>query len=343
LVKQRLNYFKVNIDEIYIMKKEKVIFGVDIGGTNTAIGLFDLNNNFLSEKSFETKSSDGADIYIERLANSLNEILNEYSGTHILTGIGLAAPNADYRTGCIENSVNLKWKKVNLVKMLKKYFDIALTLINDANAAALGEQAGGSARGMKNFIVLTLGTGLGSGIVVDGNLINGENGLAGELGHVIVKPDGRKCNCGRNGCLETYISANGIRRTVFDLISYYDEETKLRDISFNDLTSLFIAELARKGDPVAKKVFKYTGEILGKALADIASCFDPEAIIFTGGLSESGDLLINPTKFFFEKSLLSIYKNKVKILKSSLQNSRAAVLGAGHFVLKEAEKNKTFR
>jgi glucokinase len=186
--------------------------------------------------------------------------------------------------------------------------------------------------------VLTLGTGLGSGIVVDGNLISGETGLAGELGHVVVKPDGRKCNCGRNGCLETYISANGIRRTVFDLISYYNEDTKLRDISFNDLTSLFIAELADKNDPVAIKVFDYSGEILGRALADIAACFDPEAIILAGGVSESGDLLIKPTKHYFEKNVLSIYKDKVKILKSSLKNSRAAVLGAGNFVLKEIEK-----
>ncbi len=320
------------------MKKEEVIFGVDIGGTNTAIGLIDANNNFLVEKSIETKSSDGIDKYIDRLANHLKQIHNEYYFTYILKGIGLAAPNADYRTGYIENSVNLKWKKVNPVKLLKQHFDIPITLINDANAAALGEQAGGSAKGMKNFVVLTLGTGLGSGIVVDGNLISGETGLAGELGHVVVKPDGRKCNCGRNGCLETYISANGIRRTVFDLISYYNEDTKLRDISFNDLTSLFIAELADKNDPVAIKVFDYSGEILGRALADIAACFDPEAIILTGGVSESGDLLIKPTKHYFEKNVLSIYKDKVKILKSSLKNSRAAVLGAGNFVLKEIEK-----
>lgn len=316
------------------MKKTEIIFGVDIGGTNTAIGLMDSNNNFLAEKSFKTEPLNGVDVYIECLANCLKEVFKEFSKTHILAGIGLAAPNANYRTGCIENSVNLKWKKVNLVKLLKKYFDIPITLINDANAAALGELAGGSAKGMKNFIVLTLGTGLGSGIVVDGNLITGENGLGGELGHVVVKPDGRKCNCGRYGCLETYISANGVRRTVFDLISYYNEETKLRDISFNDLTSLYIAELAFKGDIIAKKVFEYTGEILGRELSDVAACFDPEAIILAGGLSESGDLLLKPTKNYFEKYLLSIYKNKVKILKSSLQNSRAAVLGAGHFVLK---------
>ncbi len=319
------------------MKKEEVIIGIDIGGTNTAIGLIDSNNNFLVEKSIETNSSNGVEIYIEHLSDYLNELFKDYSSSHALKGIGLAAPNANYKTGCIENSVNLKWKKVNLVKLLKKYFEIPITLINDANAAALGEQAGGSAKGMKNFIVLTLGTGLGSGIVVDGNLINGENGLAGELGHVVVKPDGRRCNCGRSGCLETYISANGVRRTVFDLISHFNEETKLRDIGFNDLTSLYIAELALKDDPIAKKVFEFTGEILGRALSDVAACFDPEAIILAGGLSESGDLLLNPTKFYFEKYLLSIYKNKVKILKSSLKNSRAAVLGAGHFVLKEIE------
>ena len=253
------------------MKKEGAVFGVDIGGTNTAVGLIDSKNNFLSENSFETKSADGVNNYIERLADYLKEIFQKYSETHILRGIGLAAPNVNYRTGWIENSVNLKWQKVNLVKLLKDYFNIKITIINDANAAALGELAGGSARGMKNFIVLTLGTGLGSGIVVDGNIINGENGLAGELGHIIVKPGGRKCNCGRHGCLETYISANGVRRTVFDLISYYNEETKLRDIGFNELTSIYIAELARKNDPVAEKVFEYTGEILGRALSDVAA------------------------------------------------------------------------
>lgn len=319
------------------MKKEGAVFGVDIGGTNTAVGLIDSKNNFLSENSFETKSADGVNNYIERLADYLKEIFQKYSETHILRGIGLAAPNVNYRTGWIENSVNLKWQRVNLVNLLKDYFNIMITIINDANAAALGELAGGSARGMKNFIVLTLGTGLGSGIVVDGNIINGENGLAGELGHIIVKPGGRKCNCGRHGCLETYISANGVRRTVFDLISYYNEETKLRDIGFNELTSIYIAELARKNDPVAEKVFEYTGEILGRALSDVAACFDPEAIILAGGLSEAGDLLLKPAKFYFEKYLLSIYKGKVKILKSSLQNSRAAVLGAGHFVLNKIE------
>jgi len=319
------------------MKKEEVIFGVDIGGTNTAIGLIDSNNKFLAETSFKTKSSDGIDNYIERLANHLKQMHHEFYFTYVLKGIGLAAPNADHRTGYIENSVNLNWKKVNPVKLLKKHFDIPITLINDANAAALGEGAGGSAKGMKNFVVLTLGTGLGSGIIVDGNLISGETGLAGEIGHVVVKTDGRKCNCGRNGCLETYISANGIRRTVFELISYYNEETKLMDVSFNNLTSLYIAELAIKDDPVAKKVFDYSGEILGRALADIAACFDPEVIILAGGVSESGDLLLKPTKHYFDKNVLSIYKDKVKVLKSSLQNSRAAVLGAGNFVLKEIE------
>jgi glucokinase len=320
------------------MKKEEVIFGVDIGGTNTAIGLIDSNNNLLAEKSFETNSSEGIENFIDRLAYHLNHVYNEYYFSYVLKGIGLAAPNADYRTGYIENSVNLKWKKVNPVNLLKKHFDIPITLINDANAAALGEQAGGCAVGMKNFVVLTLGTGLGSGIVVEGNLISGETGLAGELGHVVINPGGRKCNCGRNGCLETYISANGIRRTVFDLISFYNEETELRDVSFNNLTSLLVAELALKNDPVAMKVFDYSGEILGRALADIAACFDPEAVILAGGVADSGDLLLIPTRHYFEKSVLNIYKDKVKILKSSLQNSRAAVLGAGYFVLKEMEK-----
>jgi glucokinase len=320
------------------MKKQEVIAGVDIGGTNTVLGLIDNENNYLAEKSFETKSENGIDVYIERLVNSINEIFEKFSDAHELIGIGLAAPNANFLTGIIENSVNLKWRNVNLVDLIKKHFNIPIAMINDANAAALGEQICGSAKGMRNFIVLTLGTGLGSGIVVDGNLIYGENGLAGELGHVIVKSDGRKCNCGKNGCLETYISANGIRRTVFDLISYYNEETELQNISFNKLTSKYISELALKNDVIALKAFEFTGEILGRALSNVVAYFDPEAIILVGGLSESGDLLLKPTKFYFEKYLLNIYKGKVQILKSALQNGRAAVLGASSFVTKEINK-----
>ena len=320
------------------MKKQGAIVGVDIGGTNTVLGLIDLENNYLLDKTFETNSEKGVDTYVERLHNYIQEIFAEFSGTYELRGIGLAAPNANFLTGVIENSVNLKWKNVNLVDLLKKYFDIPIALINDANAAALGEQISGSAAGMKNFIVLTLGTGLGSGIVVDGNLIYGENGLAGELGHVVVKSNGRKCNCGKHGCLETYISANGIKRTVFEFLSYYNEETELKNISYNNLTSKRISELALNKDRMALKVFEYTGEILGRALSNVVAYFDPEAIILLGGLSESGDLLIKPTRFFFDKYLLNIYKGKVQILKSTLQSGRAAVLGAGNFVMKDINK-----
>ena len=292
----------------------------------------------LTEKSFETKSESGVNVYVERLIDYINETLKEYSNVYELKGIGLAAPNANFLTGVIENSVNLKWRNVNLVDLIKNHFDVPISMINDANAAALGEHISGSAKGMKNFIVLTLGTGLGSGIVVDGNLIYGENGLAGELGHIIVKLDGRNCNCGKNGCLETYISANGIRRTVFELLSYYNDESELRNISFNNLTSKYISESALKKDTIALKVFEFTGEILGRALSNVVAYFDPEAIILLGGLSEAGDLLLTPTRFYFDKYLLNIYKGKVQILKSSLQNGRAAVLGAGSFVMKEMNK-----
>ncbi len=321
------------------MKKKEIIVGVDIGGTNTALGLIDYDCNLLVEKNFDTKSEKGIDAYVECLSQHVNGILKEYLSTHELKGIGIAAPNVNSLTGIIENSVNLKWKNVNLSELIKKYFNVPVKMINDANAAALGEQSAGSAKGMKNFIVLTLGTGLGSGIVVDGNLIYGQNGQAGELGHVSVKSNGRKCNCGNFGCLETYISANGIRRTVFDLISNYNEETELKNISFNNLTSKYISELALINDPIALKSFNFTGEILGKALSNVAAHFDPEAIILAGGLAESGDLLLKPTRFYFEKYLLDIYKDKIQILKSTLQNGRAAVMGAGNFILQELKKN----
>jgi glucokinase len=217
---------------------------------------------------------------------------------------------------------------------MKKHFDIPIAILNDADAAALGEHTLGVAREMKNFIVLTLGTGLGSGIFVDEHLMRGENGLAGELGHITIEEGGRECTCGRTGCLETYVSANGIKRSVSYFLSVSGLESELKNISFNELTSKKVYELALVNDPVALEVFNYTGEILGKALANVVTVFNPEAIILFGGIADSNELLLNPTIYFFEKNLLNFYKGRVRILKSGLQNGKAAVYGACEFTKK---------
>jgi glucokinase len=322
------------------MKKQNMIVGIDIGGTNTAFGFLDHRNKFLYEDSFLTESNDGAEKFVQKLAKSIKEAYSNYSEQYELSGISIAAPSADYFSGYIESSANLQWKRVNLVEMMKKYFDIPIIILNDGNAAAIGEHTQGSAAGMKNFLVLTLGTGVGSGIMINGELLYGHDGHAGELGHMIIKPNGRKCKCGKFGCLETYVSANGIRRTAISLLGYYDAPSKLRNISYNDLTSLKISELAKQGDPIALKAFDYTGRILGRALSNIVTYFSPEAIILFGGLAESAELLLKPTNYYFEKYLLDIYKGKVKILKSELQNGKAAIFGACSFLLREINKKE---
>jgi glucokinase len=320
--------------------KQKIIAGIDIGGTNTVFGIIDFNNKVLVESSFKTRPENGVDTFLDQLAEIIKSECSKLNKEYVLSGIGIAAPSVNYLNGTMEAPANLKWGNVNLVEKMKKYFDLPVVVINDANAAALGEYTFGAAKGMKNFIMLTLGTGLGSGIFIDGYLLYGENGHAGELGHMIVENNGRQCSCGRFGCLETYVSAGGIKRSAFHFLSYSNEESELRNINFNDLTAKKISELAAKNDPVALKAFDYTGEILGKALANVVTLFNPEAIILFGGLADAGDLLLAPTNSYFEKSLLKVYKGKICISKSQLQNGKAAVLGAFSFVKEVLNKIK---
>jgi glucokinase len=318
---------------------KKVTAGVDIGGTNTAIGFVDENGNLLLDDLILTSPEEGADKFVIRLSEKIKLMNKQLMNGNLLCGIGIAAPSANYFLGTIESPSNLKWGKINFKEMMYEYFDIPIAITNDANAAAIGEQAFGCAKKMKNFILITLGTGLGSGIVVDGNILYGERGLAGELGHTIVETNGRECNCGRMGCLETYVSATGIRRTAFNLLCSLKDESELRDISYNSLTGKMICELAVKGDPIALKTFEVTGEILGKALANAAAAFSPEAIILFGGLADARDLILAPTRKYFKKNLLNIYNDNIKILLSHLQNSKAAVLGASNLILKEITNN----
>jgi glucokinase len=314
------------------MSKDQIVIGVDIGGTNTTIGIVDFNNNILLEKSFLTKPDQGAVTFSQSLAQYINNAYSLYKNEYNLEGIGIAAPGANYQNGIIESPANLKWGNVNFIELMKQHFQVPITLINDANAAALGEHQFGSAKGMKNFIVLTLGTGLGTGIVVDGHLLYGENGYAGELGHSVIEKNGRQCNCGKNGCLETYVSASGIKRTVFNLLCNSNDPSELRHMDFDNITGKIIGDLGIKNDPIAVKAFNYTGEILGIALSNLVTLFDPKAIILSGGLMEADELLLKPTYTTFENYLLNIYKGKVKIIKSGLMNGKSAVLGACSFI-----------
>jgi glucokinase len=314
------------------MSKDQIVIGVDVGGTNTTIGVVDFNNNMLLENSFLTNPEQGANTFANSLSNHINNAYSKYKNDYSLEGIGIAAPGANYLNGIIESPANLKWGNVKFIELMKNHFHVPMALINDANAAALGELQFGSAKGLSNFIVLTLGTGLGTGIVLDGHLLYGENGYAGELGHAIIEKNGRQCNCGKQGCLETYVSASGIRRTVLNLLSNSNEPSELRHMDFESITGKIIGDLGKKNDPIAVKAFNYTGEILGLALSNLVTFFDPKAIILCGGLVEADELLLNPTFTTFEKYLLNIYKGKVKIIKSVMINGKSAVLGACSFI-----------
>jgi glucokinase len=316
-----------------------VALGIDIGGTNTVFGFIDKEGNCIAESSILTLPQDSADLLFERLYIAVECLWKELSGNYKLTGIGVGAPNANYYKGTVEQPPNLNWGTVNVIEILKKYYGVPAAITNDANAAAIGEMKFGAAKGMKDFIVITLGTGLGSGIVSGGGLLYGADGFAGEMGHVTVVANGRECGCGKKGCLETYASATGIKRTVFELMCDCNEESGLRDISFNQMTAKMIYDAAVKGDVIALKAFDYTGKILGAAIADAVAYTRPEAVILFGGLANSGDLILNPVKKYMEENLLGVFKNKVKILQSSLTEGNTAILGSSALIWNELEKH----
>lgn len=323
------------------MSNQDFVIGIDIGGTNTKVGLVDRKAKIHVHFDLPTQSEKPASDLFKRIFYKLDEYYKQFSVNANILGIGIGAPNGNYFTGSIENPPNLKWSSVNLVELAKEHMNVPVAVTNDANAAALGEMLFGVAREMKNFIEVTLGTGLGSGIIVNGELVYGHDGFAGEMGHVIVEKNGRLCGCGRRGCLETYVSANGLRRTVFEMLANdngLDEQSSLQNIPFNDLTSKMVYDAALEGDPIALKSFEYTGRILGEALADAVAYFSPEAIILFGGLAAAGDFIFIPTKKHMEKNLLSIYKNKVKILPSGLPESDAAILGSAALIWNELER-----
>jgi glucokinase len=318
----------------------EVVIGIDIGGTFTKFGIVDRDGNCLKENFTSTDKFSELDVYLEHLHTEIEELINSINNDITIKGVGIGAPNGNYYNGTIEHAPNLNWKGIiPFVERLKEYFPgLPVVLTNDANAAAIGEMIYGGAKGMKDFIVITLGTGLGSGIVVGGNVVYGHDGFAGELGHVNVKHRGRNCGCGKRGCLETYVSATGIKRTVFKLLAERVESSELRDISFNDLTAKMISEAAKKGDKIALEAFQITGRILGVKLADAVACTSPEVIFLFGGLALADNLIFDPTIKNMEENLFPIYKGKVKVLPSQLQDANAAVLGASALAWKELGK-----
>jgi glucokinase len=318
------------------------VIGIDIGGTYTKYGIVDREGNCLAESFTNTSIHNNFDDYLRDLHAAIEKSMQFLKGQIEIRGVGIGAPNGNYYAGSIENAVNLNWRGiVPVVEKMKKYYPgLTIVLTNDANAAAIGEMVFGGAKSMKDFVVITLGTGLGSGIVVGGTLVYGHDGFAGELGHVNVQLNGRDCGCGKKGCLEAYASATGIRRTVFWLLSERMIDSELRDISFNDLTAKMIFEAASKGDKIALEAFNHTGWILGLKLADTVAHSSPEAIFLLGGLANARELIINPTKSYMEENLLPIYRNKVKILLSCLPDMNAGVLGAGALAWNELDRKK---
>jgi glucokinase len=319
---------------------KKVAIGVDIGGTNTCIGLVDEAGNVVSQISIPTETHPDYTIYLSNVVKALKEVTASVGSSAEVIGIGIGAPNGNYYNGTIEFAPNLRFKGiVPVVDFMKKEFPYPhIILTNDANAAAMGEMIYGGARGMRDFIMITLGTGVGSGIVVNGEMVYGHDGFAGEIGHTIVDPQGRECGCGRRGCLETYASAPGIKRTVFELMSTMIEPSSLREFGFNELSAKKIDEAARKGDPVALEAFEFTGEVLGLKLADAVAHTSPQAIFLFGGLAQAGELIFEPVKRYMEEQMLNIYKNKVQVLPSQLPAGDAAILGAAALVWKERSK-----
>ncbi len=306
------------------------VIGIDMGGTNTAFGIVDARGTVIASSSIKTGKHSKIEDYIDELYTEINRIVVANDAVGKINGIGIGAPNANYFTGMIEDGVNLPWPTpIPLADLISNKFGIPCVITNDANAAAIGEMTYGAARGLKDFIMITLGTGVGSGIVVNGQMVYGHDGFAGELGHVIMKRNnGRMCGCGRTGCLEAYCSATGVARTAREFLEIRDEDSLLRDYDIEAITSKDVYDCAVKGDKLAIDIFNYTGTILGEALADFVTFSSPEAFVIFGGLTKSGDYIMNPIREAFDKNIMKVFKGKVKILISELKESDAAVLGA---------------
>ncbi len=306
------------------------VVGIDIGGTNTVFGIVDARGAVIASSSIKTLKHTNVEDYLNDLHDGLTRLMEANDAVDKIHGIGIGAPNANFYTGTIERLVNIPWPTpLPLAEMVSEKFGIPVAITNDANAAAIGEMTYGAARGLKNFIMITLGTGVGSGIVINGQLVYGHDGFAGELGHVIMKRNnGRLCGCGRTGCLETYCSASGVARTAREFLELRNDESTLRSLPVEEITSKDVYDAAVNGDKLAQEIFEYTGNILGEAFADFTTFSSPEAIILFGGLAYSGDLLLRPIRESMERNMMPQFKGKVKLLLSELKEADAAVLGA---------------
>jgi len=307
---------------------KEVVTGVDIGGTNTVMGLVDRDGNILAEASLLTADYPKIQDFVNSVAEAINEMHKKAGSVNIL-GIGIGAPNGNYYKGTIEQATNLVWRGViPVADMIEKKTSVKVVLTNDANAAAMGEMIFGAAKGMKDFIVLTLGTGLGSGIVVNGQMVYGHTGFAGELGHMVIVPGGRACGCGSHGCLETYASATGLVRTVLLLLSEMREESVLRQIPPAELTAKKVAEAALQGDPVALQAFDFTADKLALGIGNSVICTSPQAVFLFGGLVNAGELLFRPLRQYIDKYVMPWYRGRFEVLPSGIKEHNAAVLGA---------------
>ena len=313
---------------------QALAIGIDIGGTGTKFGIVDRDGNVLFSGEISTKAHTDIDSFIDELYQALSALIEKAGGIGRMKGIGVGAPNGNYYTGTIEYAPNLPWKGIiPLAKLIENKFSLPVVLTNDANAAAIGEMMYGAAKNMRDFIMITLGTGVGSGIVANGQLIYGSDGFAGELGHTIIIPDGRlHPGTGKKGSLESYASATGVKYTALELLDTTDVPSLLRDIPREEMDSKKVYEAAIKGDKLAQSIYEYTGRILGLALANAVMFSSPEAIVLFGGLTKAGDLLLKPTREHMEANLIQIFQNKVKILISHLRESDAAILGASALV-----------
>ena len=307
------------------------VIGLDLGGTNSVFGIVDSRGEIKATTAIKTQGYGNVEAYVDACVEALQVIIEQVGGIDTIKAMGIGAPNGNYYSGTIEFAPNLEWAHDGVVPLAKLFSDrlgIPVALTNDANAAAIGEMIYGVARGMKNFIMITLGTGVGSGIVINGQMVYGSDGFAGELGHVIMRRDGSLCGCGRKGCLECYCSATGVARTARELLESTDQPSLLRELDPKKITSLDVSIAAGKGDKLANEIYQFTGHMLGEACADFAAFCSPEAFIFFGGMAKAGDLIMNPIKEAYEQNVLKIYKGKAKFLVSGLDGASAAVLGA---------------
>ncbi len=326
-----------------IINSQKFAIGIDIGGTTTKFGVVNAKGEIIVQDRIPSNQHEVVENFIDDLYQKLNPMINNAGGVKKFVGIGVGAPNGNIYTGTIEYAPNLKWKGIiPIADILKRKFKLKTKLTNDANAAAMGEMKYGACKNMKHFITITLGTGVGSGIVIDGKIVVGHDGFAGELGHTIIRPGGRiHKSTGMAGSLEAYASATGVRETAIEFLTTYPEEPSLlRNYTINELTSETVYECAMKGDNIANNIFQFTGQILGESLANFVMFSSPEAIVLFGGLTKAGNLLLNPTKKHMEQNLLPIFQNKVKLIFSELQESDAAILGASALVWNQKNNYK---